>query len=119
MTFSGALFDTHPRYQHFKYLLMDFFRGQVVESMELDGLQHVICVSVGEQSNDPSSTKEDLPSISFRVYLIRSKKIVGSKTPLIELEEMGPRMDLKLGRWQDASEDTLSLALKKPKENIV
>ncbi len=89
MVFCGALFDVHPRYQHFKTLMIDFFRGQLVESMEIDGLQHVVCLSVGErQSVDPM--KEDLPPISFRVYVIRSKKVVGSKVPKIDLEEMGP-----------------------------
>jgi len=118
MVFCGALFDMHPRYQHFKNLMMDFLRGQVVESMEIDGLQHVVCLSVGEQQSlDPM--KEDLPPISFRVYIIRSKKVVGSKVPKIELEEMGPRMDLKFGRWREANEETMSMALKKPKETVV
>ena len=113
MTFCGSLFDMHPRYQHFKTLMMDFFRGQTVESMEIDGLQHIICCSVAEQE------LQELPPIAFRVYLIRSKKVVGSKVPRIELEEMGPRMDLKLGRWKEASEETMSMALKKPKETVV
>jgi ribosome production factor 2 len=118
MIFCGALFDMHPRYQHFKTLMMDFFRGQIVESMEIDGLQHVVCLSVGEQQSlDPM--KEDLPPISFRVYIIRSKKVVGSKAPKIELDEMGPRMDLKFGRWREANEEMMSMALKKPKEIVV
>src|SRR5277367_3301981 len=120
MTFCGALFDVHPRYQHFKGLMMDFFRGQTVGSMEVDGLQYVICCSVGEQEPQSyDSTKEELPVIKFRVYLIRSKKVAGSKVPAIELEEMGPRMDLKLGRFQEANEEMMSLALKKPKETVV
>ena len=120
MNFCGALFDVHPRYQHFKSLIMDFFRGQTVESMEVDGLQHVVCCSVGEQQPQSyDSTKEDLPPIKFRVYLIQSKKVAGSKVPRIELEEMGPRMDLKLGRFQEASQEIMSMALKKPKETVV
>lgn len=104
---------------HFKDLMMDFFRGQTVDSMEIDGLQHVICISAGEQNQDPSSTKEDLPPILFRVYIIGSKKVAGSKVPKIELEEMGPRMDLKLGRWQEPNEEMMSMALKKPKPTTV
>jgi ribosome production factor 2 len=86
--------------------------------MELDGLQHVVCLSVGEQDSlDP--TKDDLPPIQFRVYVIRSKKVGGSKIPRIELEEMGPRMTIKLGRFQEANEETMKMALKKPKETVV
>jgi ribosome production factor 2 len=114
MMFCGALFDVHPRYQHVKSLLMDFFRGQVVDKMEIDGLQHVICLTVPEQVDS-----DDLPPITFRVYLIQSRKVPGSKVPKVELEEMGPRMDLKLGRWKEASEDVMKLALKKPKETAV
>ena len=119
MVFCGPLFDMHPRYIHFRTLMMDFFKGQTVDKMELDGLQHVICVSAGEQVQDPSSTKEDLPPILFRVYIIKSRKVAGSKIPKVELDEMGPRMDLKLGRWQEASEDIMSQALKKPKDATV
>src|ERR1700738_710965 len=119
MVFCGPLFDTHSRYQHFKNLMLDFFQGQTVSSMELDGLQHVVCISAGEEANDPSSTEQVLPTILFRVYVIRSKKVAGSKVPRIELEEMGPRMDFTLGRRQEASEEMMSLALKKPKETTV
>jgi ribosome production factor 2 len=114
MVFCGALFDVHPRYQHIKALLMDFFRGQIVDKMELDGLQHVICLTTPEQINT-----DDLPPINFRVYLIQSRKVAGSKVPKVELEEMGPRMDLKLGRWQEANQETLKLALMKPKDTTV
>ena len=89
-------------------------------SMAVDGLQHVICCSVGEQEQQSyDSMTEDLPIIKFRVYLIQSRKVAGSKVPAIELNEMGPRMDLKLGRFQEASEEKMSFALKKPKETVV
>jgi ribosome production factor 2 len=100
--------------------MMDFFRSQTVETMELDGLQYVISLSVPEQdSPSVEGGNEDLPPVHFRVYLLRSKKVKGSKCPRVELEEMGPRMDLKLGRYKDADPETLSLALKKPKEKEV
>lgn len=116
LTFSGALFDIHPRYQQFKSLMIDSFHGQTVETMELDGLQYVISLAVAEQEQQSlESSKEDLPPVHFRVYILRSKKVKGSKFPRVELEEMGPRMDLKLGRYKDANPETLALALKKPK----
>lgn len=119
MVFNGPIFDMHLRYIHFKNLMLDFFRGQQIDSMELEGLQHVISISSGEQIHDPTTTKEDLPSIFFRVYLIRSKRVTETKTVRIELEEMGPRMDLKLGRWREATEEMMSMALKKPKDTTV
>jgi len=74
---------------------------------------------MGEQEQQLyDSTTEDLPIIKFRVYLIRSRKVAGSKVPAIELNEMGPRVDLKLGRFQEASKEKMSFALK-PKETVV
>jgi ribosome production factor 2 len=100
--------------------MMDFFRSQTVETMELDGLQYVVSLSVPEQdSTGTEGASEDLPAVHFRVYLLRSKKVKGSKFPRVELEEMGPRMDLKLGRYKDADPEVLALALKKPKEKEV
>ena len=99
---------------------MDFFRSQTVDTMELDGLQYVISLSVPEQEQpNVEGETEDLPPVHFRVYLLRSKKVKGSKFPRVELEEMGPRMDLKLGRYRDANPETLALTLKKPKEKEV
>jgi len=115
LTFSGSLWEVHPRYQHFKGLMMDFFRGlPEVEKIEVEGLQYVISLSVGEQVSE-----QDLPSILFRVYLLKSKRVAGSKFPRIELEEMGPRMDFKLGRWKEAAEDVMKMALKKAKDTTV
>ena len=47
------------------------------------------------------------------------RKLLGAKLLAIELDEMGPQMDLQLGRFQETSEEKMSFALKKPKETVV
>ncbi|ANB13394.1 Rpf2p [Sugiyamaella lignohabitans] len=112
MAFNGPLFDTHPTYKHIKSLFLDFFRGQVLESLDVAGLQHVISISAAElEENKP------LPAVYFRVYLVKSyKSSSGPKMPRIELDEVGPRFDFRIGRVQTADPEMEKEALKKPKQ---
>ena len=50
------------------------------------------------------------------IYLISTKRS-GQKLPRVEVEEMGPRMDFRVGRVQEPDEAMLKEALKKPKTN--
>ncbi|KAH9462807.1 hypothetical protein MJO28_002414 [Puccinia striiformis f. sp. tritici] len=54
--FVGTLWDSNERYKQFKSMLLDFFRGQEIHSIDLvHGLQFVISVSVGE-IDEPGTT---------------------------------------------------------------
>jgi len=88
---------------------MDFFRGNTVTDIDVEALQYIINISAA----DPTDTKPN-PTVHFRVHLIKTKKC-GQKLPRVELEEMGPRIDFKIGRVQEANEDMTKLALMKSK----
>ncbi|XP_022082127.1 ribosome production factor 2 homolog [Acanthaster planci] len=103
LVFSGESFESEPEYKRLKNLLIDFFRGPVVPNIRLAGLEHVISVTA-------ISGKVLLRS--YRVLLKKS----GSKTPRVELEEIGPSMDLVLRRSHLASLDLYKQAMKKPKQ---
>ena len=69
-------------------------------------------------------TEEVKPKVHLRIYLIRTKRS-GLKLPRVEVEEMGPRMDFRVGRVQEADESILKEAMKRartsqerPKKNI-
>ncbi|KAG1723471.1 Brix domain-containing protein [Suillus paluster] len=124
MHFASELFDTHPRFIQLKSLLMDFFNGEVIESICLPGLEHVISVSLAPapslQAPNPilGSSQEDdvqnLPKVHIRTYTIKLLPS-GTRVPRVELTEMGPFLDLSLRRHQDADPEVWKAAMRRPK----
>lgn len=102
--FCGYLWEQNPDYKKIQNVLLDFFRGTVVDTINLSGLETVIMVTADEDGK-----------IYFRVYKINLKKS-GTKVPRVELELMGPSFDAKVGRTRFAPEQMMKQALKVPKE---
>ena len=123
MVFVGEAFETNESLQRLKSLLLDFFRGNVAESIDLTGLEHVICVSA---LTDSAVVDETHVKLTFRVYrpvLMKS----GTRIPRVELTEMGPQFDFRLGRVTMASSEFYKKAckqavdpskIKKPGKNL-
>jgi ribosome production factor 2 len=111
IAFHGTVFEdpNQTKYTLAKSLLVDFFKGQDATEIDVEGLQYLISISAQE----PTDAQPN-PEIKLRFYLIRTKRS-GQKLPRVEVEEMGPRMDLTLGREQFPDPDMLKAALKKPK----
>lgn len=115
MHFSSELFDSHPRYAQLKTMLMDMFNGQIIDSVCLSGLEHVISVTVAPTPLDLNSdSSSSLPRVHVRTYTFKMLSS-GVKTPRAELTPMGPHFDLVLRRIREAAEDIMKAALKRPK----
>jgi len=102
LLFAGEEFSNvgNIEMQRLKNLLIDFFRGPEVEQVRLAGIEHAIqFTSLGEDK------------VLLRSYKILMKKS-GQRTPRIELEEIGPSLDLKLRRTHIASQDLYKTACK-------
>ncbi|KAL0948800.1 hypothetical protein HGRIS_008930 [Hohenbuehelia grisea] len=123
--FASELFDTHPRFIQLKSILIDFFNGEVIDSICLAGLEHVISVSLSPTPaslNNASTsaiaeTKEDLstlPTVHIRGYTTRFLAS-GNRVPRVELTPMGPSMDLTLRRHQEPDPEMWKQAMKRPK----
>lgn len=106
--FSGPLFQELPSLKMLQNVLLDMFRGYVADELNLGGLQHVIMVMA-------TGTGEEDCRILFRPYHISLKKS-GNRVPMVELSEMGPRIDWKVGRTREANHDLMKQALRVPKE---
>lgn len=98
----GNEFETSEIHKKFANMMVDFFRGRVVDNLSLSGLDHAICLTVGPQG-----------VVYFRHYKLQMKKS-GTSIPRIELAEIGPRFDVTFRRHKFASADLLKQSLKKP-----
>uniref|UniRef100_A0A2K6NXY0 Ribosome production factor 2 homolog n=1 Tax=Rhinopithecus roxellana TaxID=61622 RepID=A0A2K6NXY0_RHIRO len=98
LIFAGDDFDVTEDYRRLKSLLIDFFRGPTVSNICLAGLEYVLHFTALNGK------------IYFRSYKLLLKS--GCRTPRIELEEMGPSLDLVLRRTHLASDDLYKLSMK-------
>uniref|UniRef100_A0A8C4WMF7 Ribosome production factor 2 homolog n=1 Tax=Gopherus evgoodei TaxID=1825980 RepID=A0A8C4WMF7_9SAUR len=102
LIFAGDTFDLNEEYRRLKSLLIDFFRGPTVPTIRLAGLEYVLHFTAMDGK---------IYMRSYKVLLKKSR----CKIPRIELEEMGPSLDLVMRRTHLASEDLYKLSLKQPK----
>uniref|UniRef100_A0A2M4BTK0 Ribosome production factor 2 homolog n=1 Tax=Anopheles marajoara TaxID=58244 RepID=A0A2M4BTK0_9DIPT len=102
IVFNGYKWKLTEELRRIKSLLLDMFRVGEVESIRLQGLEHVL-----------SFTLTDDLTILVRSYRIMLKKS-GQRTPRIELVEMGPSLDLSIRRTKIASDDLYKTAMKQP-----
>ncbi|XP_060094238.1 ribosome production factor 2 homolog [Heteronotia binoei] len=102
LIFAGDAFDLSEDHRRLKSLLIDFFRGPTVSNVRLAGLEHVLHFTAVDEK------------IYMRSYKVLLKKS-GCKIPRIELEDMGPSLDLVIRRTHLASDDLYKLSLKQPK----
>ncbi|CAK9813983.1 Ribosome production factor 2 homolog [Anthophora quadrimaculata] len=103
LVFNGELFENNHEFNRIKNLFVDFFQREPVENIRLQGLEHVLSFTAVENK------------IFLRSYRILLKKS-DCRIPRIELEEIGPRVDLICRRTKLASNDLFKHACKKPKE---
>lgn len=104
LMFSGEIFEEDPDMKRIKSLLIDMFRGPEVTNIRLAGLEHAI-----------QFTATPDKKIYMRSYQIQMKKSSTPKVPRIELEEIGPSMDLEVRRLHLASDDLFKTACRQVK----
>jgi ribosome production factor 2 len=101
--FVGEEFTQKAEYKALANVLLDLYQGENVSLVNLTGIEHVIIVSA---SGD---------KVYFRVYRILFKKS-GSRTPRVELEEMGPSFDIVLRRQHLPSHEISKMANQVPSQ---
>ncbi|MCJ1408946.1 rRNA-binding ribosome biosynthesis protein rpf2 [Ptychographa xylographoides] len=125
LSFSGTAFEEgggSSKFQVAKSMFVDFFRGGEAKEVDVEGLQMMISFAAVEEDSAGGEGKREM--VHMRVWRIVTKRS-GQRLPRVELEEMGPRIDFRLGRMQEADEGMMKEALKKaktsearPKKNI-
>ena len=100
--FQGSEFETNPDLKTFKNLILDYFRGQVLDKINLAGLDRVVVCTAHKSV------------VAFRHYGIILKS-TGTKYPRVELDPVGPFMDLKVRRIRTGAADLHKLASQTPR----
>ncbi|CAL9207184.1 unnamed protein product [Musa hybrid cultivar] len=98
--FVGEGFESVEELKHLKEVLLDLFRGEVVENFNLAGIDHVfVCTALS------SST------VFFTHCALRLKRS-GTAIPRMELVEVGPSMDLVVRRHRLPNDSLKKEAMK-------
>ena len=115
LSFSGAQFESPESNQYTlaKSMFIDFFRGAEPQTIDVEGLQLLISFFAGENGEDGQLAK-----VQMRCWRIITKRS-GQKVPRVEIEEMGPRIDFRMGRTRAADEGAFKEAMKKGKGSEV
>ena len=100
LLFAGAPFEQDPQFRQLRNTLLDIFRGMVVPSYNLVGLDRALIFVAKEKR------------VLLRHYHVAFKRS-GTRVPRVELQEIGPRLDLEVRRWQEPAPDVAKLALPK------
>ena len=116
LSFSGTQFEDPATSSQFsnkfflaKSIFLDFFKGEDAKNMDVEGLQMLISFSAVEQELADGHKHE---MVYMRVWRIVTRRS-GQKLPRAEVEEMGPRIDFKLGRIMEANGASLKESLTK------
>ncbi len=108
MVFAGDEWNNDEVMSRLQLILVDLFRGEVIDSVAISGLDHVIFVSTekdGQQCH-----------VNIRYYHIGFKKVTAGQSPDVSLDLCGPCFDLNLRRHRLAATDLWNQVLKAPKQ---
>ncbi|KAL1967148.1 hypothetical protein VTN77DRAFT_3439 [Rasamsonia byssochlamydoides] len=109
--FAGSIWDdaTSGTYQMIKSIFLDMFKGEEADKLDVEGLQYMMMVAAEEPAGEGLN-----PVIHLRWYKIRTRRS-GHKLPRVELDEIGPKFDFRVGRVRLADPDVMKEAMKQGK----
>jgi len=107
--FLGDQFTHSEEMKTFRSVLLDTFHGLDVTKTNLSGLDRAIVVTATVHPTDLTQK-----IVYFRHYNVLKKRS-GTRFPRVELEEVGPRMDLTFNRSTAGSTDIRKAAMRHAK----
>jgi len=121
IVFAGSQWDDNSAseqatfFRQLKSTFLDVFQGEEISSIDVAGLQYVLMVAAGEtpststtDTNDPANK----PVIHLRWYKVRTVRSNTPKVPRVELDQIGPSFDFRMGRYKLADEGLMREAMK-------
>lgn len=104
-------------FRQLKTTMIDLFQGEEISSIDVAGLQYVLMVAAGENNGDTTNSSDGSvkPVIHLRWYRVRTVRSSTPKVPRVELDQIGPSLDFRIGRFRFADPNVLSEAMKHAK----
>jgi len=115
--FQGDEFDKSSEMQQVRSMLLDLFRGEQKDAVDLPSFDHiVVCSAVGGKIYIRNYVIVYAPKENASGFgRVASTDVLGQKIPKIKLIDMGPSIDCVLRRVRQPSPELMKLALKQPK----
>ncbi|KAK5094972.1 rRNA-binding ribosome biosynthesis protein rpf2 [Lithohypha guttulata] len=119
IVFAGSPWDDNSAseqaslFRQLKSTFLDVFQGEEIASIDVAGLQYVLFIAAGETSG--SVTSEDpnqRPVVHLRWYRVRTLRSNTAKVPRVELDQIGPSFDFRVGRFKTADPNIMKEAMK-------
>ena len=97
LQFVGDIWSSDINLKRLQNVLIDFYRGDPVDSLVLSGLDHVMVFTAAEGNFVGGQQEKAAPIIHQRTYYMKLKKDPkGGKAPVPYLTPSGPDMDFKV-----------------------
>lgn len=114
LLFVGEVWQSNNDFRQLQNLMVDFYRGDVIDKLVVSGLDHIIVFTAAAASSS-SSSSEHGTFIHQRTYFCKLKKGDNSTAPVPHLTPCGPDFDFQLKRTQWAEPDLYKAARQQPK----
>ncbi|VEU36027.1 unnamed protein product [Pseudo-nitzschia multistriata] len=121
MLFLGDLWQQDSNCKKMQNLLIDFYRGDVVQKLVVSGIDHllVFVASQPQQGDNANPNINNDPKLiiyqhTFFCKLKKNPDDPTSKVPIPFLVPCGPDMTMQIRRTQFAEQDLWNLSLKQP-----
>jgi len=105
----GPAFEASELNRNVKNILADFFCGPKAPQLCLQGIDHAIVLTAVDSAGASPI------SVRFRHYRLDYVK-TDTDLPRVEMRELGPSFDLRLGRHKQPDAERIKLSMKVPKE---
>lgn len=118
LIFMGELFETEKNLERFKFFMMDFYKQDQLDEVNISDLTRVITFNacVDDVVDNINIEEQTSNKYVLKIRNYQSKPVGEYNINNINLEEVGPSFDLKPRRILLANDDEYKLACKQPKK---
>ena len=119
IVFAGSQWDDNSSseqallFKQLKSTFLDVFQGEEISSIDVAGLQYVLFIAAGETEGSGSMTEPaNKPVVHLRWYRVKTLRSNTPKVPRVELDQIGPSFDFRVGRFKFADSEIMKAAMK-------